>query len=76
MPHSYTEDLLIELPAINLFSEIGWQTVVALEETFGPTGTLQHETKGEVVLLSRLRAVIERLNPALPQRQWLYDVNI
>ena len=38
----------------------------ALEETFGATGTLLRETKGEVVLVSRLRAALERLNPALP----------
>ena len=49
-----------------MFAELGWQTVSALEETFGPTGTLQRETKGEVVLASRLRTALERLNPALP----------
>ena len=38
----------------------------ALEETFGATGTLLRETKGEVVLVSRLRVGLERLNPALP----------
>ena len=38
----------------------------ALEETFGATGTLLRETKGEVVLVSRLCAALERLNPALP----------
>ena len=37
-----------------------------MEETFGATGTLLRETKGEVVLVSRLRAALERLNPALP----------
>jgi type I restriction enzyme R subunit len=37
-----------------------------LEETFGATGTLLRETKGEVVLVSRLRAALERLNPAPP----------
>jgi type I restriction enzyme R subunit len=66
MSHAYTEDQLVEQPAIGLFAELGWQTVSALEETFGPTGTLQRETKGEVVLVSRLRAALERLNPALP----------
>ncbi|MGA2870672.1 MAG: type I restriction endonuclease, partial [Verrucomicrobiota bacterium] len=66
MPHAYTEDQLVEQPAIGLFAELGWQTVSALEETFGPTGTLQRETKGEVVLVARLRAALERLNPALP----------
>ena len=65
-PHAYTEDQLVEQPAIGLFAELGWQTVSALEETFGATGTLLRETKGEVVLVSRLRAALERLNPALP----------
>jgi len=49
-----------------LFAELGWTTVSALEETFGATGTLLRETKGEVVLVFRLRAALERLNPALP----------
>ena len=66
MPHANTEDQLVEQPAIGLFAELGWQTVSALEETFGATGTLLRETKGEVVLVSRLRAALERLNPALP----------
>ena len=37
-----------------------------MNRTFGATGTLLRETKGEVVLVSRLRAALERLNPALP----------
>jgi type I restriction enzyme R subunit len=64
--HAYTEEQLVEQPAIQLFKELGWQTVSALEETFGATGTLLRETKGEVGLMSRLRAALERLNPALP----------
>jgi type I restriction enzyme R subunit len=64
--HAYTEDQLVEQPASGLFAELGWQTVSALEETFGATGTLLRETKGEVVLVSRLQAALERLNPALP----------
>jgi type I restriction enzyme, R subunit len=64
--HPYTEDQLVEQPAIGMFAELGWITVSALDETFGETGTLQRETKGDVVLVSRLRAVLERLNPVLP----------
>ncbi len=64
--HAYTEDQLVEQPAIGLFAEMGWTTVSASEEIFGATGTLLRETKGEVVLVSRLRAALERLNPALP----------
>jgi type I restriction enzyme R subunit len=65
-PHPYTEDQLVEQPAIGLFAALGWQTVAALEETFGPSGTLQRETRAEVVLLARLQAALARLNPALP----------
>ena len=66
MPHAYTEDQLVEQPAIHLFTELGWETVQALEETYGPDGTLGRETPGEAVLLPRLRAALERLNPSLP----------
>src|SRR5215469_8962518 len=66
MPHAYTEDQLVEQPAIGLFAELGWQTVSAMEEIFGPGGTLGRETPGEVVLESRLRAALEKLNPKLP----------
>jgi type I restriction enzyme R subunit len=66
MPHAYTEDQLCEQPAIVLFAELGWQTVCAAEEIFGNDGTLGRETPSEVVLESRLRAALQRLNPALP----------
>ena len=77
-PSDYTEELLVEQPAIQLFGELDWQTVWALEEIFGsaepssqpsPSGRgswLGRETKSEVVLVPRLRAGLERLNPALP----------
>ena len=29
MPHAYTEDQLVEQPAIGLFAELGWATVSA-----------------------------------------------
>lgn len=65
-PHPYTEDQLVEQPAIGLFAALGWQTVCSLEETFGVGGTLGREAKGEVVLVDRLRAVLGRFNPTLP----------
>jgi type I restriction enzyme, R subunit len=67
MPHAYTEDQLVEQPAIWLFAELGWRTVSAVDEVFGAGGTLGRETKGQVVLLPLLRAALERLNPSLPQ---------
>lgn len=69
-PHAYTESQLVEQPAIGLFASLGWQTVSALEETFGAGGTgscnLGRETKGEVVLGERLRSALTMLNPDLP----------
>jgi len=65
-PHAYSEDQLVEQPAIRLFAGLGWKTVSAMEETFGIGSTLGRETKGEVVLVARLRAALTRLNPALP----------
>jgi type I restriction enzyme R subunit len=64
--HAYTEDQLVEQPAIGLFATLGWQTVSAMEETFGPGGTLGRETKGEVVLVERLRDALTKLNRDLP----------
>jgi type I restriction enzyme R subunit len=67
MNHAYTEDQLVEQPAIGLFATLGWQTVSAMEETFGAGGTLGRETKGEVVLIERLREALTRLNVGLPE---------
>ena len=54
-----------------LFTALGWAVAgpppnagVAGEPR--DAGLLGRETKGEVVLVSRLRAALERLNPALP----------
>jgi type I restriction enzyme R subunit len=65
MSHAYSEDSLIEQPAIQLFAQMGWQTRSALDEVFGADGTLGRETKGEALLLQRLRTALERLNPTL-----------
>jgi type I restriction enzyme, R subunit len=66
MSHAYSEEQLVEQPAIGLFEELRWETVSALDEVFGEGGTLGRETTGEVVLVSRLRPSLEKLNPTLP----------
>ena len=66
MTHPYTEDQLVEQPAIRLFAELGWTPVSAVDETFGESGTFQRETKSDVVLVHQLRTALERLNLALP----------
>lgn len=76
--NAYTEEQLVEQPAKRLLADMGW-SVAQPHPHLGPfpggeevpawvdeTGLLGRETKGEVVLVSRLRAALERLNPALP----------
>jgi len=63
---AYTEDILVEQPAIQLFAELGWATLSASDEVLGAGGLLGRETKSEVVLAVRLRAALARLNPSLP----------
>lgn len=62
----YSEDSLVEQPAIELFSELNWKTANCFHEKFGVHGTLGRETTSEVVLLPRLRAALVHLNPDLP----------
>ncbi len=60
----YSEDQLIEQPAINLLKEIGWETLNCLGE-FEQTeeSPLGRQTKSEVVLTSRLETALKRFNP-------------
>ncbi len=66
LSNDYSEDTLVEQPAIALFTDLGWQTADCFSETFGADGMLGRETAGEVVLTSRLRPALERLNQGLP----------
>jgi type I restriction enzyme R subunit len=68
MSHNKNLDLeaALERETVALFEQLGWETVDAYEETFGPLGTLGRDNRGEVVLAGRLRQALERLNPELP----------
>ena len=59
--HAYTEDQLVEQPAIELFAELGWQTVSAMEEVFGPIGMLEREMSGAGALAHAICASYCRL---------------
>ncbi len=63
----YSENTLVEKPAIALFEELGWETANCFHEfDQGGGSPLGRETRAEVVLVSRLRPVLEKLNPDLP----------
>jgi type I restriction enzyme R subunit len=63
---SYSEQELIEFPAIELLKKLGWDYINALHETLGPSGTLGRDNQSEIILQSRLRIAFKRLNPDLP----------
>jgi type I restriction enzyme R subunit len=65
-PHAYTEKALVERATMELLASLGWDTVSAAEETFGPAGTLGRASPREVALFPRLRAALAKLNPGAP----------
>lgn len=71
---TYTEDALVEQPAIQLFSELNWETVTCWDEVFGSVNDesllnkplfFGRETRNDVVLFARLKAALLRLNPQI-----------
>lgn len=65
-PNDYSEDTLVEQPAIALFSELGYDTSNCFYEKVGTSeSTLGRETTEEVVLVPKLRSALEKLNPDL-----------
>jgi len=65
-PTGYTEDALVEQPAIALLAELGWETVNAFGEFDHGASTLGRETRAEVILTARLRPALQWLNPDAP----------
>jgi hypothetical protein len=64
---SYTENHLVEQPAIQLMQhELGWDVVSCYDEWNGGVSNQGRDGKREVVLVSRLRPALQRLNPDLP----------
>ena len=51
---SYSENTLVEQPAIALFAELGWRTVSAMEEVFGKCALIPHDVIAENMTLNGL----------------------
>jgi len=66
MSTDFSEDTLVEQPAIALFDELGYETANCFyEKVGGSSSTLGRETTEEVILVPKLRSALERLNPEL-----------
>jgi type I restriction enzyme R subunit len=55
----------VEQAAVDLFASMGWECANVYDEALGDRGTLGRETKGDVVLVRRLRVALVTLNPGL-----------
>src|SRR5579883_665089 len=62
---NYSENTLVEQPAIALFKQLGYETLNAFYEQPGAGSVLGRETSQEVILIPRLRAALQKLNPGL-----------
>ncbi|EKF8207000.1 type I restriction endonuclease subunit R [Pseudomonas aeruginosa] len=65
--HDYSEDTLVEQPAIALFESLGWETGNLYAEWTGSSSSEGRQTQQDVVLEGRLRAALSKLNPDLPK---------
>jgi type I restriction enzyme R subunit len=67
MPNlDFSEDALVEQPAIALFDKLGYATAHCFKEQVGTVNsTLGRETTADVVLVPKLRAAIQKLNPSI-----------
>lgn len=63
---SYGELLLVEQPAIDLLTSLGWGFKNLYAESFGTLGSEGRESEHQVILTRRLRAALTTLNPGLP----------
>lgn len=77
----YSEEALVERPAIELFAQLGWSVqncfhefdspreMAAMPISQGKNGLsfLGRETKGDVVLVSKLKPALQKINPDLPE---------
>ncbi|MDF3841398.1 type I restriction endonuclease subunit R [Pseudomonas citronellolis] len=66
LSHDYSEDTLVEQPAIALFESLGWETGNLYAEWTGSSSSEGRQTQQDVVLEGRLRAALRKLNPDLP----------
>lgn len=63
----YTEDELVEQPAIQLFGELGWETGNLYQEWTPGSSTEGRETDHDVILVPRFKVALTKLNPTIPE---------
>ena len=66
---NYSEQALVEKPAMDLFSQLGWDVANCFNE-FDERGVsfLGRDNKSDVVLLSRLKPILQKINHGIPEQ--------
>jgi len=66
--NKYSESALVEKPTMDLFSQLGWAVQNCFYE-FDDNGKsfLGRETKADVVLISKLKPALKKINPSLSE---------
>ena len=59
----FSEDALVEQPAMRLLSDLGWETLSGYDEHPGAGGPIGRSTFSEAILEERLRPALQALNP-------------
>jgi type I restriction enzyme, R subunit len=62
----YSEEALVERAAVEILDSLAWASLSATREVFGAGGTLGRRSAREVVLVSRIRSALMKLNPDAP----------
>lgn len=62
-PVGFDEVTSVENPTIRIFENLGWISKDLMNETFGSNGDLKREDTGEVVIVSKLRSALSKINP-------------
>lgn len=69
---SYTEDTLVQQTTANyLLNELSWdESIYAMDEKFGPEGTLGRDSERQIILTRHLRPKLVKFNPGLPEQAY------
>ena len=64
-PYDNSENSLVEIPTIELFKKLGWETYNAFNEFEYVKSPLERDNKSEIILITRLRKSLEKINPSI-----------
>jgi type I restriction enzyme, R subunit len=57
----------VETPGLDLLAQLGWSQANLMEEDLGPANPTGRQSFRDLVLPTRLRAALRKLNPSLPE---------